>query len=206
MTLTLYYAPGACSLVPHVALEEAGATFEAVRLDLAKGIQRSAEYLAINPRGRVPALATGERVISENIAILTYLALKFPNAGLLPTNPEAAAAAYEWMAWLASTAHVTIAQIFRPGRFTTDAAAAAVIQAEGRVSILGHLQTMDAALTGAWVLGRDFSVLDPYFLVFWRWGERLELDMSAYPNLRDHAERVRARPSAARALAREAAA
>src|SRR5689334_12295831 len=101
--LRLYYAPGACSLAPHVALEEAGAAFEVRRVDLAAGEQRREEYLAINPLGRVPALTVDDTTICENIAILTYVAQRFAYARLLPLeSPLALGRAYEIMSWLAS--------------------------------------------------------------------------------------------------------
>ena len=202
--LELYYATGACSLVPHVALEEAGAAFQATRVDLASGEQRSEAYRLINPLGRVPALAVDGEVISENIAILTYIAHQFPESGVLPLQwPLALGRAYELMSWLASTAHVTIAQIWRTERFTDDAEAAVALQRDGRVHVAAHFATIEQKIAGEWVLGHRFSVLDPYLLVFWRWGERLGMDMSAYPRWADLVQRTKARPTVARVLERE---
>jgi glutathione S-transferase len=203
--LKLYYTPGSCSLAPLVALEEAGAAFEAVRIDLAANQQNSAEYLAINPRGRVPTLTLNGEVITENIAILSCIAQLFPDANLLPNgSPLAAARACERMSWLASTVQVSISQIFRSGRFSTDEATKAVLQRDGRNNVAKHYQVIEAAFTGDWALGDAYSVLDPYLLVFWRWGVRLGMDMTEYVRWAKHAARVFERPAVVRAMAREA--
>ena len=203
--LELYYATGACSLAPHVALEEVGAAFQTKRVDLATGEQRSEAYRSINPLGRVPALAIDGAVITENIAILTYIAQRFPMSELLPLgSPLDLARAYQLMSWLASTAHVSIAQIWRTERFTTDAGAAAALQRDGRHNVASHFATIERQVAGEWVLGDRFSVLDPYFLVFWRWGERLGMDMSEFPRWAGLVGRTMARPAVARVLHREA--
>ena len=117
MGLTLYYAPGACSLAPHVALEEAGAAFEGVRLSLADGDQRKPDYLALNPKGRVPTLLVDGRALTEVTAILAYLDRRFPTVGLLPGHdPLLAGRAFELISYFASTLHVAFAQTSRPER------------------------------------------------------------------------------------------
>jgi glutathione S-transferase len=205
MDLRLYYAPGACSLASHIALEEAGASFQTVRLSLPDGEQRRPDYLAINPRGRVPTLVVDGVPIGENIAILTTIAALFPRAELLPAEPVALGRAYERMSWLASTAHVSIAQIWRTERFTSHPAAAERLQQEGRTLVAGHFATIEAWFEGDWVLDR-YSVLDAYVLVFWRWGQRLAFDPSHYPKWRAHTARMLDRAAVAAALEREQAA
>ena len=123
----LFYSPGACSMAPHVVLEELGLPFEAVRVVIADGANRTPDYLGINPRGRVPALqitdGAGTRVLTEALAIMVYLAQRHPEPALLPTDPEAFACTLEWMSWLGSTLHQTgIRTVLRPERFTADAA------------------------------------------------------------------------------------
>ena len=105
MKLTLYYAPGACSLAPHIVLEELGIAYEAVRINTAEGQQRSPGYLRINPRGRVPALAVDGKVLVENVAILAFLGGGFPDRGLWPRATWDQAQALSTMAWLADTVH-----------------------------------------------------------------------------------------------------
>lgn len=205
--LTLYFTPGSCSLAPLAALEEAGAAYKLVRVDLAAGEQRSARYLAINPRGRVPTLAINGRPMGENVAILTYLAHRYPEAGLLPLHePETLGRAYELLAWLTSTVQVSVSQVFRPARFTDEEEVQVGLRRDGPALVAGHFEAIEAGLTGDWALGLDFSVLDPLLLVFWRWGERLALPMDRYVRWAAHTARVRERACVRRALEREAAA
>lgn len=208
MSLTLYFAPGACSLAALAALEETGADYEGVRLVLAEGDQRRPDFLAVNPRGRVPVLIADGQVVTENIAILTAIAQRFPAAGLLPfDDPALLARAYELMSWFASGIHVAFATVFRWERFTDDAGAAVALGAGGKRSVLAafaELEQILGAAPGGWLLGERFSVLDPYATVFWRWAPRLEIDPAAYPAFDAHARRALARPSVKRALEREA--
>jgi glutathione S-transferase len=206
MTLTLYFAAGSCSLPALVALEEAGASFEAVRLVLADGHQRTPEYLAVNPRGRVPALVVDGRRVVENIAVLTTIAHLFPAADLLPLgDPVELGRAYELLAWFASGVHVSFAQTGRPERYTRDPSAWPALKAGGRENMLAAYEEIEARLEigQPWLLGERFSLADPYALVFHRWAERLEIDTLAYPAYSAHAERVRARPAVQRALVHE---
>lgn len=205
MALRLFYAPGACSFAALAALEEAGAAYEPTKLVLASGEQKKPEFLAINPRGRVPALVVESGVITENIAVLTYIAERFPAAGLLPKDDAALLGrAYELMSWFASGVHVSIAQIWRSERYTRDEDGKKLVQQGGRENILNAFKELDAAFKGPWILGDRFSLVDPYAYVFWRWGLRLELDMAGYKSWAAHTERLLKRPAIERALAVEA--
>lgn len=206
MSLTLYFAGGSCSLPALVGLEEAGAAYDAVRLILAEGDQRTPDYLAIHPRGRVPVLAVDGQTIGENVAVLTVLARLFPKANLLPLDDTLALGrAYELIGWFASGVHVSFAQAFRPERFTRDQNAWAALKAGGRENVLTAYGELDDRLSDGrpWLLGDGFSLVDPYALVFWRWAERLAIDVTAFPHLSAHARRTLARPSNQRALERE---
>ena len=110
--LTLYYSPGACSLAPHIALEEAGATYALQLVSIPKGEQQAPEYLNVNPRGKIPALRTDEGVLTENVAILTYIARLFPYAKLLPEEPIGMARCISHMAWLSNTVHPAFTTLF----------------------------------------------------------------------------------------------
>ena len=204
---TLYYAPGACSLAAHIALEEAGAPFETVRLDLSKGDQRDPEYLAINERGRVPALWEDGWLLTENQAILRHIARMHPEAALWPADPREQAIADEWMAWLATNHHVAFAQALRPERFADDESGYPAIRARGRETF-GDLATMTEVrlANGGWAVGGRYSVVDPYLLVFWNWGSRpaIGLDMAnRFPAWTAHARAMAARPAVQRAFERE---
>jgi glutathione S-transferase len=121
--LILYYWPGASSVVPHIVLEEIGAPYEHILINLPKGQHKSEEYLQINPRGKVPALSIDGSVLTENVAILTYLAKRFPEKHLLPRSLSEEAQCVSLMAWFASAVHPTFAHIIRPERFADDTAA-----------------------------------------------------------------------------------
>jgi glutathione S-transferase len=207
MTMKLYHSPGACSLAPHIALAETGIAFEAVRIDFAKAEQRSPEYLAINPKGRVPALSDNGFVVTENPAILRYIARHVPSADLWPTDPRDEARCAEWLAWSSSTVHPAYAHIARAERYATSEEAKAEVQAKGRETcrdLWGQIETRLAQ--GPWALGEIYSVVDPYLFVFWNWGRgaRLGYDMAAdFPNFTAHARRLAARPAVSRVLAEE---
>jgi glutathione S-transferase len=125
----LYYAPGTCALATHIALEEAGAPYEAVRLDFGSQAQRSPEYLAVNPKGRVPALVTESGTITETPGLLLFVAQRFPNAELAPlSDPFALAQVQEFNNYLCSTVHVAHAHGRRGARWVDDAAAIEAMQ------------------------------------------------------------------------------
>ena len=151
--LTLYYAPGACSLAAHIVLEEGGEKYETQRLDLSKGEQRTEAYLKIHPQGRVPALRldSGE-AITENTAILPYLGKRF---GLWPKDPLAETRALSLIGFFAATVHPAHAHISRPERYATDTSHFPNIQETGRKAFHGYLQQVDGLLAGRRVAVRQ---------------------------------------------------
>jgi glutathione S-transferase len=204
MTLTLYLAAGSCSLASQIALEEAQASYEPRALLMADGEQKQADFLAINPRGRVPALVIDGTPISETVAILTYISLRFPEAALLPfDDPDLMGKAYERMSWYASSLHVGIAQMWRTERFSAEEDGWTGIQACGRAIVESGFDEIEQRFEGPWVLGDHYSVVDGYTQVFWRWGERMGVDMSQYRRWAAQGNRLLERPAVARALASE---
>ena len=204
---TLYYAPGACSLASHIALEETGAPFGTVRLNLMAGDQHSPEYLAINERGRVPALAQDGWVLTENTAILRHVARTHPQADLWPQAPRDQGQADEWLAWLSTNHHIAYAHVRRPERYATDEDAYPDIRAKG-ADTCGDLFTMtDVRLSnGGWALGDAYSVVDPYLLLFWTWGRgpAFGFDMAGrFPHWTAHARAMAQRPAVKAVFARE---
>ena len=142
--LTLYYAPGACSMASHIALEETGQPYTATPVALAQGEHLKPEYLNnVNSRGKVPALKTDDGILTENVAILTYLARSFPDAKLLPTDPLGTARALSHMAYLSNTVHPAFTHIMRPGRFATDESAHDNLKATGKDNFWKLLQEID---------------------------------------------------------------
>ena len=202
--MILYYSPGACSLVAHIALEEAEAKFTPSRVVLAEGAHRTAEYLKINPHARVPALEVDGRIVTENVAILNYLALRFGAVGSVPLDvPLAAARTNELLGWFASTVHIAFAQIWRPERFTADSAVYPAIVAGGREALGGHFAEIEGFLGTGWAVDGHFTAADSYLLTFFRWGRRIDHDMSAYPLWAALTERILDRPAVQRVLATE---
>ena len=204
MKIALYYSPGACSLAPHIVLEELGIPYEAVRISTADGQQRSPEYLRINPRGRVPALAVDGKVLVENVAILTYLGGGFPEKGLWPARTWDQAQALSLMAWLADTVHPAFAHLFRPERYVQGEAHVGAVKEGGRKSFGECLAEIDRILAGRkWAAGGRFSVVDAYLLVFYRWGNRNGFPVSGLANYTALVERVLARPAVRKVMADE---
>ena len=204
MGLKLFYSPGACSLVTHIALEEADANFEPVRVTLAQSEHLKAEYLAINPHARVPALATDGAVITENIAILNYIADVFGTEGSVPRgDPHAAARCNELLGWFASSVHIAFAQVWRAERFTDDQSVWETIQAGGRKAVARQFEEIEALCGDGWLVPGHFTAADGYALTFFRWGRRIGLDMGAYPAWAALCGRVVERPAVQRSLERE---
>ncbi len=206
-SLRLFYSNGACSLAPHIVLEETGIPFEPVRVDMASGQQRSPEFLRINPKGRVPALAVDDWVLTENPAILQFIARSHPDSGLWPeTLPDQARVA-EWLAWIASTVHVAYAHVRRAERYADSEPALAEVRAKGLLTCRDLWRAIDTRLgEGPWAIGERYSVADAYLLVFWTWGRGsvLQFDMARdVPHWTAHALRMAERPAVQRAFRRE---
>lgn len=208
-TLRLYYSPGACSLAAHIVLEEVGVPYEGTVVSSMTGATQSPEYLAINPKGRVPALAGPEDgVLTEVTAILVWLALRFPEAELLPRDPLHHARTLEWMSFLTGAVHAqSYAQIWRGARFADDAALHPAIAEKGKRNVAEQYTYIEDVLDDGReyaVAGAGYSVADPFLLVFYRWGGRIGLDMAArFPAWTRIADRVVARPAVQRTLAAE---
>jgi len=194
--ITLYYAPGACSMAAHIVLEESGETYTPQRVDLAKGEQKTDAYLKIHPLGRVPALRldSGEP-LSENTAILPYLGKRF---GLWPTDAAAEAKALSLIGFFASSVHPAHAHVGRPERYTADTSAYFGIKDMGLKTFHGYLKQTDAMLDGREWLSDRYSVLDPYAFVFYTWGVRRELPMGELKNYTAFKDRMLKRPAVQR--------
>jgi glutathione S-transferase len=196
--LTLYYAPGACSMAAHIVLEESGETYTPQRVDLANGEQKTEAYLKIHPLGRVPALRldSGEP-LSENTAILPYLGKRF---GLWPTDAAGDAKALSTIGFFASSVHPAHAHVGRPERYTADTSAYSGIKDMGLKTFHGYLKQTDAMLDGREWLSDRYSVLDPYAFVFYTWGVRRELPMGELKSYTAFKDRMLARPAVQRVV------
>jgi glutathione S-transferase len=199
--LTLYYAPGACSMAAHIVLEEGGEKYEAKKVDLAAGEQRTEAYLKIHPQGRVPALGLGNGdSLTENTAILPYLGKHF---GLWPKEPVAEAKALSLIGFFAASVHPAHAHVGRPERYTADPAMYPAIKEAGLKTFQGYLQQIDGMLAGREWFSDAYSVLDPYALVFYTWGLRRDLPVGELKNYTAFKDRMLARPAVQKVVADE---
>jgi glutathione S-transferase len=199
--LKLYISPGACALASHIGLEEAGAAYETEVIDLKTGQQRTPAYLAINPAGVTPALQTDRGVITQNAAILAFVAQTHPDRTLAPIDdPHAFASFNAFNGFLGSSLHPAIGKVlFSRPPLEADARAQAVDQALAKYQLVE-----DHWLQGPWIFGEDFTLADGYLAVFTRWARQARLlDSARLPGLNAHLDRVQARPAVSRVLAAE---
>jgi glutathione S-transferase len=203
--MKLYYSPGACSLAPHILLEELGVPFEAVRTPISEGATRSPEFLALNPQARVPVLEVGGEIYTEAPALLLFLTTSDAEQRFLPRASAAELArCLEWIAWLATSLHIAYAQLWRPERFLPAEVDPEPLKAQGAQTIRTFNAAIESRLCGPWVLGPAYSVADMYLLPFYRWGGRIGLPMKElYPRWSAWADRMLSRPAVQRAAARE---
>jgi glutathione S-transferase len=206
--LTLYTAPGSCSRASHIALEESGLTFEVRLTDLVQGDQRRPEFLAMNPKGRVPALITDQGVLTESPAILAYIAALAPAGLLAPVEPFAFARMQAFNLYLASTVQVAHAHGRRASRWSDDAAAQASMAAKVPQNMRDCFALIEADMVqngGDWVMGGAYSVADPYLFTFCGWLEGDGVDIAEFPRVLAHYQRMAQRPAVVRALQAEGA-
>jgi glutathione S-transferase len=199
--LTLFYAPGACSMAAHIVLEESGEKYEGRRMDLGKGEQKTEGYLRIHPQGRVPALLLDDgSPLAENAAILPYLGKRF---GLWPADPIAEARALSLVGFFAASVHPAHAHIGRPERYALDESAFPTIKEAGRKAFHGYLRQIDGLLAGRQWLAENYSVLDPYAFVFYVWGVRRELPVGELGHYTAFKDRMLQRPAVQRVVVDE---
>jgi glutathione S-transferase len=203
----LYYSRGACSWAPHTLLEEIEEPFEARRIDASKGENRTPEYLKLHPRAHVPVLVQGDFVLTEAAAIMVHLADNHPAKKLIPApGSQARARAHEWCGFLASAVHVAFRDALRPERVSDDPSTHPAIVASSRATLQRHYAEVETRLRnsgGRWALGNDYSLVDPYVLVMFRWGHRIQIEMKTYERWSEHANAMLARPAVQRSMARE---
>lgn len=199
MAMILYYSPGAASMSSHIALEEVGAEYEPRVVKLSENEQRKPDYLAINSRGRVPALVLDDgKVLTETTAILYYLAKKFPKAKLLPEDPLDQARCLEWLAWLASFMHIGFQQVRRPMRFVgqNPDQLQAVKNAGMQHLRAGYMDIERRLGQSEYAVGNALSIADLHLFVFFNWGRGAGfIAPAASPNLMRWADKIGARPS-----------
>ena len=199
---TFYTASGTGALATHIALHEAGADFDVVKLHFAAAEQQGAVYLAVNPKGRVPALRTEDGVLTETPALLAYVAQRFPERALAPLDDAFAfAKMQEFNSYLASTVHVAHAHKRRGSRWVDDAAAEEAMRAKVPQTMAACAAVMERQLAGQWLLGERYSVADAYLYTLSGWLAGDGVDIAQFPGLVAHRERMAQRPAVQRAVA-----
>ena len=199
--LTLYYSRKSCAYAPHILLHDAGADFETRHVDFESGEQTGPDFLSINAKGRVPALVTPDGILTENPAILLYIAQTHPGSRLAPTDPFALAEAQAFNMYLASTVHVAHAHKHRGYRWADDEDARAAMMAKVAANMAEHARMIeDHYFSGPWVLGDSYSMCDPYLALITRWLGPDGVSLDDFPKLKAHDELMRSRPSVQKVL------
>ncbi|MEH5011108.1 glutathione transferase GstA [Phytobacter diazotrophicus] len=198
--MKLFYKPGACSLASHIVLREAGKEFELARVDLAKKcLENGDDFLAINPKGQIPALAiNADTLLTEGVAIMQYVADSAPKSDLLP--PVGFLSRYktlEWLNFVATELHKGFTPLFRPD--TPEA-----FKPTARALLEKKLEYVDAALADQqWINGENFSIADAYLFTVLRWAVAMKLNFPQAGNIANYMQRVASRPAVAAAMAAE---
>jgi glutathione S-transferase len=198
----LYYSPGSVALASHIALEEAGLDYEAVRISFESEDQRKPDYLSINPKGRVPALITDRGILTETPAILLFIAQSAPNAGLAPLDDIFDLARLQsFNNYLCATVHVVHAHRGRGARWADDPAAIEAMQRKVPQNGLECFQLIESMMfKGPWVMGETYSLCDAYFYTVARWLDGDKVDTSKLPKTMAHMQAMEARPAVKKVL------
>ena len=209
MNLELYFAPGACSFVPHVALEAikaaTGQAFEPRLVKLHKGEHHTPEYLALNPNGQVPVLVVDGKPLVQIVAICEFLERSFPKAGLPPTEPWARAQALSQLAWMNNTVHPTFTRVFRASEFAESEAARAEVKKVAAAKYRALLERIQGWIGEAkpYWFGDRITCHDAYAFTLLRWGGMAGVDPKSLPGYLAYIERVIAAAPVAQVLERE---
>ena len=205
--LKLFWAPKTCALASHIALQEAGAHYALVRVDFRANEQRNPPYLAINPKGRVPALVTDRGTLTETPAILGFVAQSFPKALLAPLeDPFAFAQVQAFNSYLCSTVHVAHAHRVRGYRWADDPAAIKEMQRKVPQTVGECFALIEENMfAGPWVMGDAYTICDPYLFTLAQWLDGDGVDIARFPKVADYSRRMSERPAVTRAIAEELA-
>jgi len=200
----LYYSPGSCSIAPHIALAEADVEYELILVDTKGGQQRSPEFLAKNPLGRVPVLQTPLGLLTEVSAILGYIASIAVARRLIPEDAFDAAVMASFNSFLSSTVHVTFAHFMRPYRWADDPTCKAELSRKAVAAYSEQFGMIEnGKLRGPWVMGQQFTIADPYLYVMTRWLARAGIAVENFPRVNEHYSRMGARAAVQRSLVEE---
>jgi glutathione S-transferase len=203
--MKLYFAKGTCALASHIALEEAGAQYSTVRINFATSEQQSPEYLAINPKGRVPTLVTDEGTLTETPAMLAFIAQSFPKAKLAPLDdPFGFAQVQAFNSYLCSTVHVAHAHRMRGTRWADDPGAIEAMKRKVPQTVAACFDMIESKMfQGPWVMGETYTICDPYLFTLARWLEGDSVDPLRFPKVKAHRDHMSERAAVRKAVALE---
>jgi len=208
--LQLHYYPGTAAMTPHILLQEMGVPFELVRVDRLADAHKAPAYLKLNPNGLIPVLTDGELVLYETAAILLYLCDTYQEAGLAPALGSVERAHfYKWLAWLTNTLQTTLIVYFYPERWVKEGntAGAAEVKAQAQRKVGTLLDQLDGELArhgGPWLLGENYSAIDPFAMMLCRWTRGFPVAPArSRPHLGPYLQRVLERPAVQRVFATE---
>lgn len=202
---TFYHTPTSCSTASHIALEESGIDYHPVLTKIYKPDEHQSYKQMVNPLGTVPALKTDSGVVTENLAIMAFIARLKPELSLLPDSPWELGQCLSFMSWLGSTVQIARRQFKKPSRFTDDERAHGAIKEFGALKFRDYLAQIEQRFRngGPWVMGERYSVADGYALVIYHWAVLDELNMALYPNFTNHKQRLLERQAVRTVLERE---
>ncbi len=201
--MRLYHFPQSCSIAAHIVLEETGADYEVFTVDINKDEHRTPEYLAINPKGKIPALAVDGVIITENPAIQYYLAKKFPERNLFPREELAQAEWISMLSWISNTLHVYGAHVTKTFHFADDPSVFPELQRKGLAEWIKCLTTLETRLEGQdWLVGGQYTTADAYLTLYLGGLRRADASLADFPNLMAWLDRVMARPAVKAVLQR----
>lgn len=205
--IKLYFTPHTCSLASHIALEDAGADYTTERISFSAEQQKSPQYVAINPKARVPAMVTDRGVLTETPAMLAFIAQSYPKAGLAPLDdPFAFAEVQAFNSYLCSTVHIAHAHRMRGYRWADNPASFADMQRKVPQSVTAAFELIEnGMLKGPWVMGDTYTICDPYLFTLAQWLEGDGADLTRLPRVLDHRRRMSERPNVQKAIAAELA-
>ncbi|MBN9598049.1 MAG: glutathione S-transferase N-terminal domain-containing protein [Afipia sp.] len=201
--LKFYYGLGTCSLASHIALEDAGLDYTAERLDLKGNQQNSPDYLAINPKGRVPALVTDRGILTETPAILAFIAQIAPQADLAPLNdPFAFAEVQAFNSYVCSSMHVAHAHRMRGRRWATEESSLEDMRRKVPENVRAGFDLVEnKLLRGPWVMGETYTICDPYLFTVADWAKGDSVDIADFPKVAEHHRRIQERAPVQKMLA-----
>jgi glutathione S-transferase len=206
MHYTLHAAPGSCSFAPHIVMEELGKPYSLALMSPGHPEAKTDEFRRLNPKGRIPVLIAENFTLTEAPAILFHLGLTNPDARLLEADAENIVRSIEWFNWLSSAVHaVGVRMIWRADFFLPDQSMYEPLVHKGKEHLASAFALIESKLTDRdWAVGESYSIVDPYLLVFYRWGNRMAGDMrNTYPAWTSHARRLEERAAVQRALTQE---